>query len=201
MIRTMIHELWRSCVLLGSLTVLTGVVYPIAVTAVAQTVFPFRASGSLITGPKGVAGSKLIGQPFADPKNFWGRLSVTSRMPYDAAASSGSNAGPLNPVIAERVEARLAALRHEDPSVSRVPVDLVTASGSGLDPHISPAAAEVQVKRVAAARTMPEERVRELVREHTEPRQFGLFGEPRVNVLMLNLALDQERHARDSGGP
>jgi K+-transporting ATPase ATPase C chain len=172
------------------MTLLTGVAYPLLVTAVAQAVFPVRANGSVVTDGEREVGSELVGQPFSRPEYFWGRLSATSPSPYNAAASTGSNYGPLHPDLTRNAAARLDSLRQIDPAISHVPVDLVTASASGLDPHISPAAAEVQVKRVAAARKMPEEQVRALVQRHTEPRQFGVLGEPRVNVLMLNLALD-----------
>ena len=147
-----------------------------------------REPGSCRNGQP--VGSEQIGQPFSKPEYFWGRLSATSPVPYNAASSSGSNFGPLHPDLAKNAKDRIDALRKYDPSIDAVPVDLVTASGSGLDPHISPAAAEVQVRRVAAARKMTEEEVRAVVRRHTEPRQFGLLGEPRVNVLTLNLALD-----------
>jgi K+-transporting ATPase ATPase C chain len=179
-----------SVILLASLTLVTGVIYPVLVTVVAQALHPFEASGCLLRQKGTIIGSELVGQPFSRPEYFWGRLSATSPFPYNAAASSGSNAGPLNPVLVANAEARIAALRKADPTITTVPVDLVTASASGLDPHISPAAAAVHVKRVAAARTMPEEVIRTLVEEHTEPRQFGVLGEPRVNVLKLNLALD-----------
>ena len=177
--------------LFSLLTVLTGIIYPLAVTGIAQGVFPEQATGSLILAEGQALGSALIGQPFNDPKYFWGRPSATSPFPYNAAASSGSNLGPLNPALLEAVEARVEALRRLDPSEARpIPVDLVTASGSGLDPHISPAGAEVQVNRVAKARGLDAEGVRKLVATHTEGRQFGILGEPRVNVLRLNLALD-----------
>jgi K+-transporting ATPase ATPase C chain len=177
-----------------ALTVLTGVIYPLIVTGVAQLVFPAQANGSLIEKDGKVLGSRLIGQPFSDPKYFWSRPSATSPMPYNGAASSGSNQGPTNPALKEAVEGRVKALRDAGAEPSKpVPVDLVTASGSGLDPHISPAAAEYQVARVAKARHLPEENVRELVRKHTEGRQLGILGEPRVNVLTLNLELDGVR--------
>lgn len=182
-----------SLIVLASMTVLTGVLYPLLVTVVVQAVLPYQANGSMLPGKGAAVGSALIGQPFSRPEYFWGRLSATSPVPYNAAASSGSNAGPLNPALAANAEARIAALRKDDPAVKTVPVDLVTASSSGLDPHISPAAAAVQVNRVAAARTIPVDRVRTLVEAHTEPRQFGVLGEPRVNVLKLNLALDALR--------
>jgi len=174
------------------LTVLTGVAYPLVVTGVSQVLFPVQARGSLIEKDGKVVGSSLIGQPFSDPKYFWSRPSATSPMPYNGASSSGSNLGPTNPALKEAVEGRVKALRDAgaDPS-QPVPVDLVTASGSGLDPHISPAAAEYQVARVAKARSLAEDRVRALVQKHTEGRQLGLLGEPRVNVLTLNLELDR----------
>ncbi len=174
------------------LSVLTGVVYPLLVTGIARVGFASQARGSLIEKNGRVVGSRLIGQPFSDPKYFWGRPSATSPMPYNGGSSSGSNLGPTNPALKEAVEARVKALREAggDPS-KPVPIDLVTASGSGLDPHISPAAAEYQVARVAKARNLPEDRVRSVVARHTEGRQFGFLGEPRVNVLMLNLELDR----------
>jgi K+-transporting ATPase ATPase C chain len=179
-----------SFVMLVILTVLTGVVYPLIVTAVAQVVFPGQANGSLVVRDGKPVGSSLVGQPFTRPGYFWGRPSATSPTPYNAAASSGSNLGPLNPALEANVRARIEELRAGDPSIGRLPVDLVTASGSGLDPHISPAAAEVQVPRVAKARGKSEDEIRRLVARHTEGRQLGLLGEPRVNVLLLNLALD-----------
>lgn len=173
------------------LTLLTGVIYPIAVTAIAQVAFPHQANGSLIMKDGKALGSSLIGQPFDDPRYFWSRPSATGPTPYNAAASSGSNLGPLNADLAAAVKARVEALRAADPgNTAEVPVDLVTASGSGLDPHISPAAAAYQAPRVARVRGMPAEDVTKLVAEHTEGRAFGVLGEPRVNVLALNLALD-----------
>ena len=173
------------------LTILTGVAYPLAVTAIAQLLFPHQANGSLISKDGKPIGSTLIGQPFDDPKYFWGRPSATAPFPYNAAASSGSNLGPTNPALIETVKMRVAALKAADPgNDTPVPVDLVTASGSGLDPHISPASAEYQVRRVARARGREEAFVRTLVSQHTEGRQLGMLGERRVNVLALNLALD-----------
>lgn len=173
-------------------TVLTGVAYPLVVTGMAQVIFPGKANGSLIKDAQGKAlGSELIGQPFSDPKHFWGRPSATSPYPYNAGASSGSNLGPTNPALADAVQSRIQTLKEADPgNPLPIPVDLVTASGSGLDPHISPAAAEYQINRVAKARNMNVAKVRELVEEYTESRQWWMFGEPRVNVLGLNLALD-----------
>lgn len=173
------------------LTVLTGLMYPAIVTALAQLLFPYQANGSLIVRDGKPVGSTLIGQPFDDPKYFWGRPSATAPFPYNAAASSGSNLGPTNPALIETVKMRVAALKAADPgNDTPVPVDLVTASGSGLDPHISPASAEYQVRRVARARGREEAFVRTLVSQHTEGRQLGMLGERRVNVLALNLALD-----------
>lgn len=173
------------------LTVLTGLIYPLAVTGLAQLFFPHQANGSLIVREGKVMGSKLIGQYFDEPEYFWSRPSATAPFPYNAAASGGSNLGPTNPVLLDAVKVRVTALRAVDPgNALPIPVDLVTASGSGLDPHISPAAALYQAKRVARARGLDENIVLTLVSKHTEGRQFGLLGEPRVNVLMLNLALD-----------
>lgn len=170
-------------------TLLTGLAYPLAVTAVAQLLFPDRANGSRIERDGRIVGSELIGQPFSGPGRFWSRPSATAPA-YHGGASSGSNLGPTNPALHARVEARVETLRaaHGD---GAIPVDLATASGSGLDPHISPAAARYQVARVARELGLPVDAVERLVRAHTEPRAFGVLGEPRVNVLRLNLALDE----------
>jgi len=178
-------------VLFVALTVLTGIVYPAVVTALGQRLFPREANGSLIERDGRTVGSALIGQPFDAPAYFWGRPSATTPNPYNAESSSGSNVGPTNPALTDAVKARIAALRAADPSNSApVPVDLVTASGSGLDPDISPAAARYQAGRVARARGLARDRVDALIAQHTRGRQLGVFGEPRVNVLKLNLALD-----------
>jgi K+-transporting ATPase ATPase C chain len=176
-----------------ALTLLTGVVYPVVVTGIARLAFPDQASGSIVTQGARAVGSRLLGQPFTRPEYFWGRPSATTPQPYNGAASTGSNLAPTNPALAETVAARVATLRAADPyNAQPVPVDLVTASGSGLDPHISPAAAEYQVQRVARTRNMAPAHVRRLVAEHTEGRTLGLLGEPRVNVVALNLALDSQ---------
>ncbi|MFO1399083.1 MAG: potassium-transporting ATPase subunit KdpC [Burkholderiales bacterium] len=174
------------------LTVVTGVAYPLLVTGIAQVAFPAQANGSLVRNGDQVAGSALIGQPFADPRYFWGRPSATSPQPYNGAASSGSNLGARNPALADAVAGRVKALREADPEATLpVPADLVTASASGLDPHISVAAAQYQVRRVAKARGLSPDDVRALVARHVEPPDLGILGEPRVNVLRLNLDLDR----------
>jgi K+-transporting ATPase ATPase C chain len=178
-------------VLLVLLSLLTGVAYPLAVTAVAQTVFSAQANGSLLRIDGKVVGSALIGQPFDDPRYFWGRLSATGPGPYNGAVSSGSNYGPLSDALLQAVRGRIDALKKADPdNALPIPVDLVTASASGLDPHISPAAAAYQAARVARVRGLPEARVRTLVTEHTRGRRLGFLGEPVVEVLALNIALD-----------
>jgi potassium-transporting ATPase KdpC subunit len=192
----MFHQIIKPALLLFLvLTLITGVVYPLIVTGLAQAVFPAQANGSLIYRDGKAVGSALIGQPFDDPIYFWSRPSATTPFPYNAAASSGSNLGPTNPGLAKTVTSRIAALRAADPAnETPIPVDLVTASASGLDPHISPAAAEYQAARVARLRGLSEKTVRELIARHTESRTLGLLGEPRVNVLELNMDLDGGRH-------
>ena len=173
------------------LSIVTGVFYPLLVTGVARVAFPAAASGSLIVREGKPIGSELIGQNFTEPKYFWGRPSATAPQPYNAAASSGSNLGPLNPALAAAVKTRIEALRAADPGNPRpVPIDLVTASASGLDPHISPAAADYQVERVARSRQLDPQAVRQLISQHSEGLDLGVLGEPRVHVLRLNLALD-----------
>ena len=192
----MITHLRPALVLLALLSVLTGVIYPLAVTVLAQTLFPREASGSLIVRDGKAVGSRLIGQSFTDPRYFWGRLSATSPTPYNATASSGSNLGPLNQGLRDNVVARIEALRTADPgNPAPVPVDLVTSSASGLDPHISVAAALYQAPRVARVRTIDVKAVEAAIGRATTGRPLGLFGEPVVNVLELNLALDAD------GGP
>jgi K+-transporting ATPase ATPase C chain len=184
---------WRPAIVtLAALTIVAGLVYPLAITGLSQVCFKSQAGGSLLYRDGRLMGSLLVGQPFDNPGYFWGRPSATTPVPYDAAASSGSNLGPFNPLLVEAVEARIRALRANDPENHRsIPVDLVTASASGLDPDISPAAADYQVGRVARARHIPEAKVRELVRKCTRGRALGLLGEPTVRVVELNLALDR----------
>lgn len=186
------NALRPAIVLFVALTIITGLLYPLIVTAVSQTVFRHQANGSLIELDGRIVGSELIGQQFDAPRYFWGRLSATTPNPYNAGSSGGSNLGPTNPALADAVKARIAALHAADPSNdAAVPVDLVTSSGSGLDPDISPAAAAYQIARVARARGLSVARVNALVVEATSMRTFGLIGEPAVNVLKLNLALDR----------
>lgn len=181
--------------LFAVLTLLTGVVYPLAVTGLAQLLFPHQANGSIVSVNGKAVGSELIGQQFTSPRYFWGRPSATGPYSYNAAASSGSNLGPLNPALTDTVKSRIDALKAADPGNDRpVPIDLVTASGSGLDPDISLAAAYYQAPRVARARAIPVEQVRTLIERHAEQPWLGVFGEPKVNVLALNLALDAVHH-------
>jgi len=186
-------KLIRQCVVLFiAMTVLTGILYPLAATGLAQAMFHAKANGSLVEKDGKTVGSTLIGQAFSGPRYFWGRPSATAPNPNNGASSSGSNQGPTNPALTDAVKQRIDALKQVDPSNdASVPVDLVTASGSGLDPEISPAAAEYQVARVARMRNVDPAKVRELVAANTQGRQFGVLGEPRVNVLALNLALDR----------
>jgi K+-transporting ATPase ATPase C chain len=184
MIRTVIVSLFV-------FTILTGVLYPLVVTGIAQLIFPDQANGSLLVKDGKPAGSSLIGQPFDDPKYFWGRLSATSPFPYNSTTSSGSNLAETNPDLVKNVQGRIDALKAADPEAGKqIPVDLATSSASGLDPHISPTAADYQVKRIAKARGLDESKVRALVSKYTEGRQLGILGEPTVNVLKLNLAVD-----------
>ncbi|OIR05552.1 potassium-transporting ATPase C chain [mine drainage metagenome] len=190
----MLKELRPAVMSFLLLTLLTGIAYPLLVTGISQVTMPAKANGSLIMKDGKAVGSSLIGQSFSDPKYFWGRPSATGPMPNNASASSGSNLGPTNPALLDAVKGRVQALRDADPGNAQpVPVDLVTASASGLDPHISPAAAEYQLPRVARVRNLDPDALRKLVAEHTEGRQFGFLGEPRVNVLELDMALDAMR--------
>lgn len=184
------EQLRPALVVFAALTGLTGIVYPSAVTMIAQGAFGRQANGSVMHEGGRAVGSELIGQAFTKPEYFWGRLSATAPVPYNAAASSGSNYGPLHPALQAAAQARIEALRRYGGRPADVPVDLVTSSASGLDPQISPAAAEYQVARVAQYRGWTADEVRRLVRQHTAGRTWGLLGEPRVNVLQLNLALD-----------
>jgi potassium-transporting ATPase KdpC subunit len=188
----MLRQLKTALILLVIFTVITGIIYPLFITGIAQAFLHRQANGSLIEENGNTVGSELIGQPFSGPEYFWGRLSATATVPYNAAASSGSNYGPSNPALREAVRARIDALEAVDPDNNEpVPADLVTFSGSGLDPDISLAAADYQVTRVARHRGLGEQQVRDLVEQYTEGRQLGILGEPRVNVLQLNLALDR----------
>jgi K+-transporting ATPase ATPase C chain len=187
-----LRQLRIGIIFLVLFAMLTGIIYPLVVTGIAQTAFSHQANGSLIVKDGNSIGSELIGQPFSDPKYFWGRLSATASSPYNASASSGSNYGPLNPALTEAIQARIDALKAVDPGNTQpIPVDLVTSSASGLDPDISIAAALYQVPRVARYRGLTEQQVHSLVDRFTEGHQFGILGEPRVNVLKLNLALDE----------
>ena len=188
----MLKELQPALILLALLSALTGAAYPALVTGLAQATMPDQANGSLLKENGQAVGSRLIGQPFSDPRYFWGRPSATAPMPYNGGSSGGANLGPLNPALEAAVQERIAALKAADPSQQApIPVDLVTASASGLDPHISPAAARWQAPRVARLRGLPEAQVLALLERHTEGHQWGFLGEPRVNVLALNRALDQ----------
>ena len=188
----MTSHLRPAFVIFGALTILCGVLYPLAVSGVAGTVFPSQAAGSLVEVDGKTVGSSLIGQSFSSPKYFWGRPSGTGPMPNNGAGSSGTNLGPTNAALLDAVKGRIEALKAADPAnTAPIPVDLVTASASGLDPEISPAAARYQAARVAAARQFNTNQVLALIEQHTRPQYFGFFGEPRVNVLALNLALDQ----------
>lgn len=192
MLTDLTRQLRPTLVIFVAMTLLTCVIYPLVVSGIAWTVFPSAAHGSLIVKDGKTIGSKLIGQAFDDDKYFWSRPSATRPYPYNGGASSGSNLGPINPALLDAVKQRVADIKARHPDQKGdVPVDLVTASASGLDPHISPAAAYYQVERVAAARSLPPDHVRKLVAEHVEGRTLGLLGEPRVNVLLLNLALDE----------
>jgi len=189
---TMLRTFRDAFAVLVALTLVTGVLYPLVVTGFAQLALRDAANGSIVERDGKPVGSTLIGQPFSDPKYFWSRPSATAPMPYNAGASTGSNLGPTNPALVDAVKGRVEALRSADPgNTAPVPADLVTTSGSGLDPHISPAAADYQVTRVARARGVDVARIRALVAEHTQGRQLGFLGEPVVNVLELNLALDR----------
>ncbi len=194
----MTRQLRPALAVLFALTIVTGVIYPLVITGIAQLVFPHQANGSLIVQNGKAVGSELIGQQFSDPKYFWGRLSATGDYPYNAfnaqtlTGSSGSNYGPMNPALVKAAQARIDALKAADPgNTAPIPVDLVTASGSGLDPNISVAAALYQAPRVARLRGLPLEQVQALIARYTQGRQLGFLGEPRVNVLELNLVLDQ----------
>ncbi|MEW6267371.1 MAG: potassium-transporting ATPase subunit KdpC [Thermodesulfobacteriota bacterium] len=186
--------------LLSSLTVITGLVYPVSIHLLAQAFFNHQANGGPVSSNGRILGSELIGQSFGDPKYFWGRPSATTPYPYNAAFSTGSNQGPTNPEFLDAVGKRLAVLKKTHPEASGpIPMDLVTASASGLDPHLSPAAANYQARRVAKARGLSESQVTALIRSRIEDRQFGILGQPRVNILKLNLALNDLESGRPSG--
>jgi len=193
----MLKEFRPALILLMALSILTGMLYPALVTGVAKVAFANASDGSLLESDGRIVGSRLIGQHFSDPKHFWGRPSATSPMPYNAASSGGSNQGPLNPALADAVKERIKSLKSSDPTqTSPIPIDLVTTSASGLDPHISVAAALWQVPRIARERHLSEQEVRTVVNAQTEGRQLGFLGEPRVNVLALNLHLDKAANSR-----
>jgi K+-transporting ATPase KdpC subunit len=190
MLKDILHQARTAALALLCLAAVTGLVYPALVTGIAQVAWPFKANGSLVRHHGRLTGSRLIGQTFTDPKYFWSRPSATSPVPYNAESSSGSNLGPINPELLDKVRDRVKALRQGQTRDTAIPVDLVTSSASGLDPELSPAAALYQVPRVVRERRLPEAKVYQLVLRHIEDRQFGILGEPRVNVLQLNLALD-----------
>ena len=193
----MLKEFRSALILLMALSILTGMLYPALVTGVAKVAFANASDGSLLESDGRIVGSRLVGQHFSDPKHFWGRPSATSPMPYNAASSGGSNQGPLNPALADAVKERIKSLKSSDPTqTSPIPIDLVTTSASGLDPHISVAAALWQVPRIARERHLSEQEVRTVVNAQTEGRQLGFLGEPRVNVLALNLHLDKAANSR-----
>jgi potassium-transporting ATPase KdpC subunit len=196
----MFRHIRTAIVIFVALSLVTGVAYPLVVTGIGQTLFPRQAQGSFVERDGVVLGSELIGQQFDGPEYFWGRLSATGPMPYNAAASGGSNLGPTNPALVDAVKARIAALQAADSeNTAKIPVDLVTSSGSGLDPHISPAAADYQLARVAKARSLTLDEVRTLVSKHTAGRSLGVLGEARVNVLLVNLDLDKITSDKASG--
>ncbi len=198
MFKEVIAQMRTALILLIVLTVLTGLLYPLAVTGLAQLLFPTQANGSLIEHNNRVIGSRLIGQSFTSNAYFWGRPSATSPYPYNGEASSGSNSGPTNPSFLATVEDRIAQLKQASPQNNNaIPVDLVTASGSGLDPDISPQAAFYQVARIAKTRNLSEKEIQSLIQQYTQHRTFGLLGEPRINVLELNLALDHLRTSHE----
>jgi potassium-transporting ATPase KdpC subunit len=188
----MLRALFSTTIIFITLTIITGLIYPLSVTGIAQLMLPFQSNGSIIVKEGKQVGSILIGQYFADPKYFWGRPSATMPYPYNASSSSGTNMGPGNPALQREVKDRIVHLKSVDPDNGNdIPVDLVTTSGSGLDPHISLAAAAYQIRRIARIRKLKESSVRVLVETYTEQRQFGILGEPRVNVVRLNMALDE----------
>lgn len=189
----MLRELKTAFLVLVALTLLTGVVYPLVITGISQALFHDQANGSLLVEGDVVRGSRLIGQCFDQPRYFWSRPSATSPVPYNASSSSGSNLGPINPALTDAYTERVSKLRAETPGTQLIPVDLITSSASGLDPHISPAAARFQIVRVAKARGLDAARVSALVEAHVEGRTFGFLGEAHVNVLELNVALDHMR--------